>query len=78
MVEVSFHNTKRKRQSILFHIGLFFPQGCCPGNEDSVKNVLRSIFASMSDQESDQYTSVNKGPRPYRGGFTACIHWDMM
>lgn len=42
------------------------------------KNLLRSIFVSMSDQEEDQYTSVNKGPRPYQRGFTACIHWDMM
>lgn len=32
----------------------------------------------MSDQENDQYTSVNKGPRPHQCGFTACIHSDMM
>lgn len=32
----------------------------------------------MSDQEKDQYTSVNKGPRPLQRGFTACIHSDMM
>lgn len=32
----------------------------------------------MYDQERDQYTSVNKGSRPYQRGFTACIHSDMM
>lgn len=41
------------------------------------KNLSRSIFVSRSDQEEDQYTSVNKDPRPYQHGFTACIHWDM-
>lgn len=41
-------------------------------------NLSRSIFVSMSDQEEDQYTSVNKGPRPYQRWFTACIHLEMM
>lgn len=79
--EVSFQNTQTTtvaRRAILFCISPYFLQGCYPANEDNVRNLLRSIFESMSDQESDQCTSVNKGPRPYRGGFKACIHWNVM
>lgn len=62
MFEVSFHNTERNRQAMLFSISSFFsPQCCCPANEDNVRNVLRSIFASMSDQRVTSIQVLTKG-----------------
>lgn len=61
----------------LIYINYLF-QGCCSSSSRNVRNLKRSIFASMSDQQEDPYTSVNKGPRPYQCWFTACIHWVMM
>lgn len=64
-------------QKFLIYINYLF-QGCCSSSSRNVRNLKRSIFASMSDQQEDPYTSVNKGPKPYQCWFTACIHWVMM
>lgn len=76
--ERNFTKDRAIVHEILIYINCIFFQGCCSSCRSNDINWKRSIFVSMSDQEEDPYTSVNKPPRPYQRWLTACIHWVMM